>query len=322
MQFRIPTVLLVCLCATGAVRAAGTPATTEIRNSAVVTYLDPGGTPQTALSNETSLLVDEILGVTIVSNDAAYVAVTSPDDDVPLRFTITNVGNGTESFALTADPAPGGDDYDPTDTRIYLDLNGNGVFEPGTDPLHVAGVNDPTLAADASRVIFLSNDTPAALAAGNVGLVRLDVAAVTGSGAPGTSFALQGDGGTDAVVGATTASGAAQGGYVVSDIVTGLIKSQVVADQYGGSNPLPGATITYTLTLSVTGTGSIDNTLIADAVPAGTTYAAGSLRLDGSPLTDIADLDAGRFTGAGIEVDLGTVSAPASRTIVFQVFIN
>ena len=121
---------------------------------------------------------------------------------------------------------------------------------------------------------------------------------------------------------ATTAVAGALGGYVVSDIATDLIKTQVVSDPWGGSSPVPGATITYTLALSVTGSGSLDNTLITDAVPAGTTYVAGSLRLDGSPLTDVVDLDEGRFTGAGIAVDLGALIAPASRTVVFQVLIE
>lgn len=322
MRLRIVTILLVLLHAGGVVWAVGTAATTDIRNSAVVTFTDPGGQPQTVLSNQTSLLVDEVLGVTIVSNDATNVAVTTPDNDDLLHFTITNVGNGTEAFRLTPDPALIGDDYDPTDTKIFLDSNGNGIFEPGTDPLYVAGANDPVLAADTSRLIFLSDDTPAALVTGNVGLARVDVAAVTGSGAPGTAFAGQGDGGTDAVVGATTAAAGAQNGYVVSDVVADLIKTQTVSDPFGGSNPIPGATITYTLALSLTGSGSIDNTLITDAIPAGTAYVAGSLRLDGSPLTDVADADEGRFTGAGIEVDLGTLSSPANRTVVFQVLIN
>lgn len=322
MRHEIATILLVSLHAGGLALAAGTPAATDIRNSAVVSYTDSGGAPQTTLSNETSLRVDELLGVTIVSNDATNVTVATPDNDDLLRFTITNVGNGTEAFRLTPDAALGGDDYDPIDTRIFLDSNGSGLFEPGTDPLYVAGVNDPVLAADASHLIFLSNDTPGALLAGNVGLARMDVVAVTGSGTPGTSFAGQGDGSTDAVVGATMAAAGAQGGYVVSDVVADLLKTQTISDPFGGSNPVPGATITYTLALSLTGSGSIDNVLITDAIPAGTAYVAGSLRLDGSPLTDLVDADEGRFTGAGIEVDLGTLAAPASRTIVLQVLIN
>ena len=322
MRFRNWAIVLVWLHATGMVWAVGTPATTDIRSSAVVTFTDGFGAPRTVSSNETSLLVDEVLGVTIVSDDATNVAVTSPDDDDALRFTITNVGNGTEAFRLTPDPALGGDDYDPTDARIFLDLNDNGSFEAGVDPLYVAGVNDPVLAADATQRIFLSNDTPAALVNGNIGLARLDVAAVTGSGVPGTAFVGQGDGGTDAVVGATTAAGGAGGGYVVSDIVAGLVKTQVVNDPFGGSSPIPGATITYTLALSLSGSGSIDNTLITDSIPAGTTYVGGSLLLDGNPLTDTAGDDAGRFTGAGIEVDLTTLSSPANRTVVFRVLIN
>jgi hypothetical protein len=72
----------------------------------------------------------------------------------------------------------------------------------------------------------------------------------------------------------------------------------------------------------VGGTGSADNGLISDPIPVNTTYVAGSLTLNGSPLTDNADADAGRFTGTAIEVSLGTLAAPTTQTVTLQVLIN
>ncbi len=314
--------LLAALCApAGLAQAVGTPADTEIRNTATATY-DDGTGPRLVNSNQVTLRVDEILDVTVVSNDGANIPVTTPDLGDVLSFTVTNSGNGPEALRFAADPSVGGDDYDPSNNRIHLDSNGNGIFEPLADPLYVLGVNDPLLAADDSIVVFVLNDTPGGLTNGDIGLADLDATAATGSGAPGTTFAGQGSGGTDAVVGATTASGSAQGGYVVSSVAASLAKFQAVADPFGGTSTVPGAVITYTLVLTLTGSGNASNTTIADSIPSFTTYVPASMRLDGSPLTDAVDSDEGRFTGSGIEVDLGVLAAPDSITVEFRVVIN
>jgi hypothetical protein len=59
-----------------------------------------------------------------------------------------------------------------------------------------------------------------------------------------------------------------------------------------------------------------------DPVPAGTTYVAGSMRLNAAGLSDAVDADAGRFTGTGVQVDLGTLVAPATRAVTFRATIN
>ena len=55
-----------------------------------------------------------------------------------------------------------GDQFDPTNARIYIDANGSGIYEPGVDPLYQTGVNDPLLAADAARLVFVLADIPPA----------------------------------------------------------------------------------------------------------------------------------------------------------------
>jgi len=301
--------------------AIGAPANTAISNTAQATFTDPDGQPQTVNSNTSTLRVDEVLGVVVVSNDAGNKSVLSPDDDRPLSFTITNPGNGPEAFALGSNAALAGDDYDPTDVRIFLD-NGNGVFEPGVDTLYAPGVNDPVLAPDQSRVVFITSDTPAGRATGDTADARLTATAVTGSGAPGTTFAGQGTGGVDAVVGTTTATANAQGTYAVVQALATLTKNQTIQDPFGGNSPVPGAVITYTVTMTLAGSGTITGAQIDDTIPANTTYVADSLKLDAATLTDAADTDAGRFTGSAIAVTLGAVTAPSTHTVQFQVRIN
>ena len=51
-------------------------------------------------------------------------------------------------------------------------------------------------------------------------------------------------------------------------------------DPFGGSSPVPGAVITYTVTMTLAGSGTITGAQIDDAIPANTTYVADSLTLD------------------------------------------
>lgn len=305
------------------VEAAGGAAGLIISNTASVTF-DVLGVPGSADSNTDAFAVVEVLDLALVRNDAGSINVTTPGAGVPQSYTLTNTGNGPEAFVLQANQALAGDDFDPQNVRIYLD-NGDGIFNISTDTLYVSGVNDPSLLPDASRVLFVVSDIPANRVDGDIGLVSLQATAVTGSGTPGTLFPGAGSAGVDAVVGATTANDSEQNGYLVAQISTALVKSQVVRDVAGGALVISGSTITYTLVFTVTGTGTLLNTALQDAIPAGTTYLPGSLTLDSAPLTDATDSDAGRFTGTQIEVVpgvAGALTAPGTATVTFQVTIN
>ena len=308
-------------CATPAL-AAGTIAGTNIANTATATYEQPGGGETTINSNTVTLLVDELLDVSVSSADPGDVTVAPGAAAQVLSFTVTNAGNGSESFTLGTRQAIGGDAFDPSVTAIVLDSNGNGAYDAGLDTVYVAGSNDPVLAPDASTTVFVLSSIPATAANGNRGQIDLTAVSRTGSGAPGASFAGAGQGGGNAVVGATGADGEDNGFYAVASASVTFTKSAVVLDPFNGTTQVPGATITYTLTATVSGSGSLANIRIADPIPAGTTYTPGTITLDTAALTDAADADAGRFTGTGIAVGLGTVAAGTSRTITFKVKID
>jgi len=238
-----------------------------------------------------------------------------------LTFSVKNIGNGEESFLLSTIANGGGDDYDPTVTQIYID-NGDGIFDANTDTLYTPGANDPTLDPEESVTVFVLSTTPGTVTDGNRGTVSLVAAATTGTGAPGTSFAGRGEGGGDAVVGHTGADGQAQGAYAVSAATVSLVKSAVISDPFGGSEPVPGATITYTIVATVAGTGSVSGLAITDNIPADTSYVAGSITLGGAGLTDAADADAGDYNGTRINVTLGTVPGGQTRTVTFRTTID
>ena len=302
--------------------AAGTPAGTDITNVATATYELPNGDETSVDSNVVTLKVDELLDVSVAWGDPSDVATSPGLAGQLLKFTVTNGGNGAESFTLATIANGGGDDFDPAVTSIVLDSNGNGAYDAGVDTVYTSGSNDPELDPDQSITVFVLSSIPAGAGDGQRGRVDLTAVARTGTGSPGTSFAGLGQGGGDAVVGATGADAEDDGYYRVAKASVAFVKSATIADAFGGDSSAPGSTITYTLAATVSGTGSVANLRVSDSIPAGTTYKAGSLTLEGSPLTDAADADSGSFTGTGIAVGLGTVATGTTRTVTFQVKID
>ena len=304
--------------------AIGTPAGTPIQNNATVGWSVGPGTSFTANASS-QFLVDELVRVTVTLLSVSPLAVTSPDTDRQLAFLITNTGNGNESFTLALDAAQVGDQFDPANARIFLDSNGSTAYEPGLDQPYVLNTNDPVLAPDAAIRVFALCDIPPARPNGDLGNVSLAATSKTATGV-GTIVIAGGDGGTDAVIGAGGGTGAVLGGYLVNDLAVSVVKSAVVSDLGGGSTPAPGSTITYSLLVNVAGTGSVANLVITDPLPPFTSYVAGSLRLDGTPLSDVVDGDAGDFGGTTanqVTVALGSAAGGSTaRTISFAVTIN
>jgi uncharacterized repeat protein (TIGR01451 family) len=316
--------------------AAGTPASTTINNTAVVNY-QVGGVPGT-ISDSVSFVVHEVLDVSVVWQDAANIGVLSPSSAQVLTFLVTNLGNGSEQFLLNAATALAGDDFDPqaAGLQIWIDADANDTLNTINDTLYT-GANGPLLnggtpGADAVTV-FVTADIPAGRALDDLGNLRLTATSVAANtagevGNPGAEIAGAGDGGVNAHVGLSGAQDEILGVYAVSSTAVSIVKSVTVI----GGNPVPGATLRYSLAVSVAGAVSVDNLLISDSIPANSTYSANSIVLNGVPQTDAADapgVDYSEFNliSTAVSVDLsqgGTLSIapPASFTITFEVTID
>jgi uncharacterized repeat protein (TIGR01451 family) len=312
--------VLAALALPAPAEAAGTRAGSTISNTASASF-DTGAGTTTVDSNRVDLLVDELLDVTVDSSNPADVPTTPGATGQLLTFSVTNNGNGVEAFGLTTIANAGGDNYDPAVTQIYLD-NGDGLFDASTDTLYTPGANDPSLNPDQSITVFVLATTPGTVVDSNRGIVSLVAAAKTGTGDPGDSFAGQGEGGGDAVVGSTGADGTDAGAFVVSAATVTLVKSAVVINSLGTADPIPGATITYTIVATVAGSGSVSGLAITDNIPADTSYIPGSITLGGSGVSDAADADAGDYNGTRINVALGTVAGGQTRTVTFRTTID
>ena len=305
--------------------AVGTTAGIDISNTATVDYVI-GGINSTANSNTATFRVDETIDVNVSWQDAANIGVATPDTNQVLTYLLTNTGNGIEDFRLSVQNTLGGEQFDPVLADIYLDANANGVYNPGIDTQYISGTNDPILAADASLNIFVLNNIPASLNSGDLGNSQLIARSNTISGTPGSSFANAGDNNTTAVVGASGGTSNATGTYEVTNTTVSLIKSVVITDPLGGNQPMPGATLTYRIDVSVSGPGTATGVVITDPIPANTSYTVGTLNLNATALTDGVDADVGDVGGTTpntVTVNLGDLT-PASpvQTITFDVIIN
>ncbi len=282
--------------ATSLVHAVGVAAGTGINNTATATY-EVGGVAQSPVqSNLVALNVDEMMNANVIWNDAAPITVTSPMTGAVLTFTVTNTGNGAEAFRFIAERLLAGDDFDPVAMSVYYESSGTPGLQVGVggDTQFISG-GEVVIAADGTLAVYVTADVDVGVAAGalsQVGLRAIATTLIAGAGTddpanpvfptPGTSYPGAGDGGVDAVVGASYDTSAlavrAEGTLLVSAAVVAIDKSVVsITDPFGGATVVPGAVIRYAITVSVGGSGVADALLITDALPAELEFVPGSL---------------------------------------------
>jgi uncharacterized repeat protein (TIGR01451 family) len=314
------------------VQAAGTDAGLEIRNSAQASFSVSGVAQTPVDSNSTQTFVDELIDAVVVSTNAGPVGVSSPDSGAVLEFTVTNTGNGVETYRLIANVALGADDFNPALTQLYLETNsvpGLQIGASGDTPYLPPG-NDPVLAEDESVQVYAVSTIPTGFIQNNEGALQLRAVSTTiiaGAGTddpsdpafpvPGSAYAGAGDpdeagtGNVTAVVGATQDVNNllinAEGRYVVSSAVVSLTKTPSnVVDPFGGATLVPGAVITYTLEVAVSGSGTAEALVITDLIPAELEYLAGTLAVSALPPGEDVDDD---FAPVGVDntgFDAGT----------------
>jgi uncharacterized repeat protein (TIGR01451 family) len=339
-------------------QALGTAAGREILNTAEARF-DLGGVPQTPVSsNPVQTFVDELLDVTLVNDDGGPVAVSSPQTGAIVSYTLTNTGNGNESFRLIADDSVSGDVFNPTLVAIYLETNAVPGLQIGAggDTAYLAGSNDPLVAADATQLIYVENNIPGAQAFSDDGFIELRAVANTifvSAGTddpdalafPGVGVSYRGQGDLDANGGAnvTAVVGTSHdvanrlfltlASYRVSAAVVAMTKSAItVLDPFGGATLVPGSVITYQIDVTVSGSGDAENLVISDPIPADLEYQPGSLNVSALPAGEEQDddfapagTDTTGFDGANrtVTVNLDAVSGGSPViTITFQTTIR
>ena len=315
--------MVFCLALVPSAWALGTAAGNRIINEARADYTVGSSPTITAYSGTVGVTVAELVDVDVSWADASTpvpVYGPLPANGVALRFLVSNLGNGDEDWDFVADNTLGGDDFDPdasaTSPEIYRD-NGDGIFNTG-DTL-VAG-SEP-IQVDSTIYFWVLNDFidtsptgPGDTDRANVSLTATSTNAVGGSVQVGA-----GDNGSDLVLGLSGGTGTDIGVYEVILTSLSMFKSYVVDDggvSPGGNQPIPGATITYTIEIGIQGSGTAQGVVVTDPFPTDTTYVPGSLGVIPAPM--------GTAVGAtNVTINFGDLTSGAgTQTITFDVTID
>lgn len=273
-----------------------TEAGSAIGNQATSTYIDGSGVERTITSNLVSTIVKQVGAVSLETDQSRY---ASPGGQVNFPHTITNYGNGADSFLLSTSQSG---DFNMNQIVIYADENGDGVPDN-----QVPITQTPELAAGEIFRIIVVGYVPASSSSGNSNTIVVTSESVF----DGTK--------KDTVTDQTTVS---------SNAVISVVKS---IDNSSGS---VGETIQVSLSYVNSGNSSATSLVIADVLPAGMLYVAGSARwsVTGSTveLTDADVLaqgtspqtiifDYNETTVGAVTATINEVAAGQSGTLTFDV---
>lgn len=240
-----------------AAHAAPPPAGASISNQASATYLDASGTSQMVTSNIVNTVVQQIASLTLTANGAQN---ANPGGVVNYPHTLTNTGNGTDTFNLTAGNTAGA--FSLTGVQIFAD-NGSGA------PTGPAITLPVSVAAGATFKFIVQGTVPAGATVGQTNTITVTAASVFDPTK------------TQSNTDVTT---------VTNGAVVILSKSASVS-----SGPA-GTVVKYTLGYTNNGNATATAVAITDILPAGLTYTAGSARWSATGATALSDSGAASGT--------------------------
>ena len=278
--------------------AAPPPAGTSIGNQASASYSDALGNAQSPVTSNT--VVTTVAQVASFTLTADQTKPGAPGTQVYFPHTLTNTGNGNDTFTLAVANLAGGT-FDFSSVVIYIDANGDGIPDNAV----------PTT-------------TTGSIAAGGV-FKFVAVGVVPGGALNGQTDQLRVTAAGDATVAAAaspayTAASAASNTDTVTvtgNAVISVTKSMSALSGADGSGP-------YTITLTYTNSGNATASSInlGDVIPAGMTYVANSGRWSVTGATVLTDANAADAQGTApntVIYDFGITTAGRATAIVNQV---
>ncbi|MBL8518880.1 MAG: DUF11 domain-containing protein [Betaproteobacteria bacterium] len=259
---------------------------TTIGNQAAATYTDGSAISRTATSNTVNTVVQQVASFTLT---ATQTKTSAPGAPISFSHTITNTGNGADSFNLAV-VNNGGDNFDLTGLTILADTNCDGVGESAITSV------GPLAAFSGSACVVVQGNVPGTATSGQQSLVTI------------------------------TATSAFNVAVTQNNIDTTVVTGNAVVNITGKSISAPSGNpgsgpYTYTITFTNTGAATAQNVIIGDIVPTGMTYAAGSGRWSvtgATVLTDASNVD----NQSGIIYDFNVTTAGAVTAVIASIAPN
>ena len=354
--------------------ADGTPSGTSVGNIATINYsVDGTAQPEVGSTEagntsgpgaETTFLVGTTINLTLIETNTNFTSVAAGSLQQATSFTLTNLGNDSQGYNLTAANSSlaaftQSDAFDVGTFAYYIDDNNDGLLD--ANDILITSVD--SLAPDASIDLLVTATIPVSeldTAQSTISLTAVTttnnttVAVVETVGAYDStviqivfSDPLTTANGTDPGQTEGDASAVALDAYrVLTAALTVSKTTAVYSDPANGTvNPkaIPGAIITYTITIVNNGSGTATGISITDIVDEITTdtVAFNTLYNDGSTIctaegiavkdgseasalckTNLADTDSADFTSITATATDLTLAAGETATMAFQVTIQ
>jgi hypothetical protein len=261
--------------ATGTAMAVGTASGTTVSNQASVDYKVNTVDQPTVNSNNYQFVVDNKVDLTVSTDDVAVITATPGSNDIVMTFTVTNTGNTTQDFAVSAAALAGGsgafggtDNIDADTVEVFVETAGGAGYQAGFD----TDTHINALAANASINVYIVSDFNTGYSDGDIASYYLVAEARTNDGAATLGGALTetagadtegsvdivfADGDGDAALGndaSRDAKHSSQDDYEIATATLAVSKSSVVvSDPFNHTtNPkrIPGAVVEYQITIS------------------------------------------------------------------------
>jgi len=342
----------------GAQAAPGeTSAGATVSNLATLSY-SVGGTAQANIGSTqagntsgagtaTTFLVDSKVNLTLIERSTSFTSVAPGALNQVTAFTLTNTGNDTHDYSLTAANVTAtvfglADTFDVANFEYYIDVNNDQLLDVGDTS--ITAVND--LARDASINLLVVADIPAAQGNGTQAAISLTAVALTSAGAALTeavntqggveyvfadaaTTSTLGTGGTDPGQTARDRTAVAYDAYRVAAAIISVSKTTaVVCDPFNGSGAnranIPGAIVRWTVTVSNSASASASATLtqVTDALNTNTTFDPNLVTGAGAPATATSCTSAGGAqeggSGSGFKLDVTGDTRPGTYPKFFS----
>jgi uncharacterized repeat protein (TIGR01451 family) len=354
--------------------ADGTPSGTSVGNIATINYsVDGTAQPEVGSTEagntsgpgaETTFLVGTTINLTLIETNTNFTSVAAGSLQQATSFTLTNLGNDSQGYNLTAANSSlaaftQSDAFDVGTFAYYIDDNNDGLLD--ANDILITSVD--SLAPDASIDLLVTATIPVSeldTAQSTISLTAVTttnnttVAVIETTGAYDStviqivfSDPLTTANGTDPGQTEGDASAVALDAYrVLTAALTVSKTTAVYSDPANGTvNPkaIPGAIITYTITIVNNGSGTATGISITDIVDEITTdtVAFNTLYNDGSTIctaegiavkdgseasalckTNLADTDSADFTSITATATDLTLAGGETATMAFQVTIQ
>lgn len=282
-----------------------------IQNSATLSF-SVDGDGFNVVSNIDRSIVAQLLDVKVSWMDTSSVIVHKGEKKNVLTYKIVNNGNGKDKYTMLAEDVNNKSKFDLARKRVYLDTNQNYQFD--SDDRERKTVE---LAGDSQTMAFVVSDIDSDInvTSGSQHFINFRaISRIGGSGEKGQVHKGRGENGVDAIDGFSGGIDEAEGDYKL------LIANTVINKEVTSKDEI----ITVTLTITVTGEGTVRDVNILDYIPDETIYQSGTLTLDGTSMSDQDDGDQGRYirksskNSARILMSLGELDTSSHHIITYN----